>query len=229
MLSNQEIQVEFDAAHDSSSLGGPKSEVGKESSRRNALKHGYSSDTIEVPDPERGVYERLRASFETEMRPSSPLEVALVDRICRSSWKLTRIAEEEDELRAFLRKLKQAAFRALDNKDQKRADEIADVQGDTDQQLKLLARYEQAAERGFHKALNTFVQLRKNPEMMEPKDAPPAPQQPSNAPRREAPANVQPSTIPAAPNEPRPNSVPASQTTVEPGRNGTAHAQNGRR
>ena len=144
--------------------------------------------------------------------------------------KLTRIAEEEDELISLQRILKHTITTALDNNDRARADGLADFQAELEQQAKLLARYEQAAERGLHKALNTFIRLRKQPDLLTTVSLePPAPPQPSYAPRRQAPANVQPRTLPPAPNEPRPNHSLLPQTTVEPGRDGTAHATIGRR
>ena len=73
----------------------------------------------------------------------------LVERICRNSWKLEKIAEREDEVLDI-------RLAMADDLDDEAADEL-------DRELKLLARYEQAAERHFHKALNTLLKLRTKP------------------------------------------------------------------
>ena len=231
MPNNQESQAEIDANQVPKIRGGgPQSAAGKRSSSRNSWKHGYASESLEVPDSERAAYEASRAQFFAETAPQGPLQSTLVDRMCRNSWKLTRIAEEEDELISLQRLVKHAVTVALDNNDQSRADDLAEFQANIDQQAKLLARYEQAAERGFHKAFNTFLRLRRQPDLLTTVALePPAPPQPSYAPRRQAPANVQPRTLPAAPNEPRLSHFEALLTSVEPCLNVTATPPIGRR
>ena len=64
-----------------------------------------------------------------------------------------------------------------------------------ERELKLLARYEQAAERHFHKALNMLLKLRSKPELLAVPTPAPKPA-PIPAPRRE------PLLSPPAPNKP---------------------------
>ncbi len=120
-------------------------------------------------------------SWVDQLTPVGPVEETLVERICRNSWKLTKIAEREDELLD----IRLAA-----------ADDLDDETGaELERELRLLSRYEQAAERHFHKALNMLLKLRSKPELLAaPTPAPAA--APTPAPRPE------PLVIPATPNKP---------------------------
>ncbi len=160
---------------------GPTSAEGKRIVSRNALKHGFASETIAVKSEEHAAYTQKLQSWVAQLTPNGLIELMLVERICRNSWKLEKIAEREDEL--------------LDIRLAMADDESA---AELERELRLLARYEQAAERHFHKALNMLLKLRSKPELLAPTPTPvPAPKPvPSPAPRRE------PLVIPPAPNKP---------------------------
>ncbi len=96
-----------------------------------------------------------------ELRPKGLVELTLVERVCRNSWKLERIAEREDKL--------------LDIRFGMAKDLEDETLAELERELKLLARYEQAAERHLHKALNTFMKLRKNPALLNAHVPAPAP------------------------------------------------------
>ncbi len=156
---------------------GPTSAEGKRIVSRNALKHGFASETIPVKSEEHAAYSRKLQTWVDQLRPNGLIELMLVERICRNSWKLEKIAEREDEV---------LDLRLAMADDDESAAEL-------ERELKLLARYEQAAERHFHKALNMLLKLRAKPELL----AVPAPAAaPTPVPRRE------PLVIPAAPNKP---------------------------
>ena len=162
---------------------GPTSAAGKQIVSRNALKHGFASETIPVKSEEREAYSKTLHSWVDQLKPEGPVELTLVERVCRNSWKLNKIAEREDELidRLVL----------ADDRDDETTAAL-------DRELKLLARYEQAAERNFHKALNAFLKLRKNPELLTA-SAP----KPSLAPApKPTPRPAAPLVIPPAPNKP---------------------------
>ena len=153
---------------------GPTSAEGKRIVSGNALKHGFASETIAVKIEERAAYGRKLQSWVDQLTPVGPVEETLVERICRNSWKLAKIAEREDEL---------LDVRAGDLDDESAAE--------LERELRLLARYEQAAERNFHKALNMLLKLRSKPELLAVATPAPTP-----APRPE------PLVIPPAPNKP---------------------------
>ncbi len=77
---------------------GPTSAEGKRIVSRNALKHGFASETIPVKSEEQTAYTRQLQSWVDQLRPNGLIELTLVERICRNSWKLEKIAEREDEV-----------------------------------------------------------------------------------------------------------------------------------
>ncbi len=164
---------------------GPTSAEGKRIVSRNALKHGFASETMAVKTEEQAAYTLKLQGWLNELKPRSMVEETLVERICRNSWKLEKIAEREDELIDVRLTM---------------ADDLDDeTSAELERELKLLARYEQAAERHFHKALNTLLKLRKNPALLNahvPAPAPAPKPAPIPAPRPE------PLVIPPAPNKP---------------------------
>ena len=160
---------------------GPTSAEGKRIVSRNALKHGFASETIAVKSEEQAAYTLRLQSWVAQLTPSGLIELMLVERICRNSWKLEKIAEREDEV---------IDLRLAMADDDESAAEL-------ERELKLLARYEQAAERHFHKALNMLLKLRKHPELLAAPAPIPAPKPvPAPVPRPE------PLVIPPAPNKP---------------------------
>ncbi len=146
---------------------GPTSAEGKRIVGRNALKHGFASETMAIKSEEQAAYTLELKSWVDELRPKGLVELTLVERVCRNSWKLEKIAEREDELLD----IRLGMAKDLDD----------ETLAELERELRLLAHYEQAAERHFHKALNTFMKLRKNPALLNaqvpaPKPAPiPAP------------------------------------------------------
>ena len=140
---------------------GPTSAEGKRIVSRNALKHGFASETMAIKSEEQAAYTVQLQRWVAELRPKGLVELTLVERVCRNSWKLEKIAEREDELLD----IRLGMAKDLDD----------ETLAELERELKLLARYEQAAERHFHKALNTFMKLRKNPALLNAHVPAPAP------------------------------------------------------
>ena len=156
---------------------GPTSAEGKRIVSRNALKHGLASETIPVKSEEHAAYTLKLQTWVAQLAPNSLVELMLVERICRNSWKLEKIAENPPEDEVLDLRLAMA-----DN------DESA---AELERELRLLARYEQAAERHFHKALNMLLKLRSKPELLAAPTPAPIPAPPPKS-----------LVIPPAPNKP---------------------------
>ncbi len=77
---------------------GPTSAEGKRIVSRNALKHGFAAETMAVKKEEQAAYTVELQRWVAELRPKGLVELTLVERVCRNSWKLEKIAEREDEL-----------------------------------------------------------------------------------------------------------------------------------
>jgi hypothetical protein len=87
---------------------GPRSDSGKEQSRRNALKHGLTGDGVVLPeDVEEAVQERYE-QWAQEFTPATPYQRFLVEQIALNSVRLDQCSRQEIyergqlSLRAFL-------------------------------------------------------------------------------------------------------------------------------
>jgi hypothetical protein len=77
---------------------GPTSPDGKQVSRRNALRHGFTAETVLEPleDPEE--YRRFEAAILGEYLPQMPVEQELVRRLASLFWRLRRATSIETGL-----------------------------------------------------------------------------------------------------------------------------------
>jgi hypothetical protein len=77
---------------------GPKTEYGKQQSRRNAIKHGLTAEIVIEPleDPEE--YRVFEAAIVAEYLPHSPVEQELVHRLASLFWRLRRATSIETGL-----------------------------------------------------------------------------------------------------------------------------------
>src|SRR5437773_6634832 len=77
---------------------GPKTENGKQQSRRNALKHGLTAETVIEPleDPEE--YRAFEEAIVSEYAPQTPVEQELVRRLASLFWRLRRATSIETGL-----------------------------------------------------------------------------------------------------------------------------------
>src|SRR4051794_29042313 len=74
---------------------GPKTEQGKAVSRANALKHGLAATTlapVDAPGEPAGAYQARLDLFLADTEPRNVLELVMIERACRASWKLDRVA-----------------------------------------------------------------------------------------------------------------------------------------
>src|SRR5262245_37177102 len=77
---------------------GPRTEAGKRKSSQNALKHGLTAVTAAppaAPGEVEGEYQERLAFWVDDLKPCNVLELAMVERACRSTWKLDRCARYE--------------------------------------------------------------------------------------------------------------------------------------
>jgi len=74
---------------------GPKTENGKQQSRRNALKHGLTAETVIEPleNPEK--YRTFEEAIVSEYLPQTPVERELVHRLASLFWRLRRATSIE--------------------------------------------------------------------------------------------------------------------------------------
>jgi hypothetical protein len=77
---------------------GPKTEVGKQRSRLNAMKYGLTGQLVVMPTEDLELYESHRQSFQDEYRPQGATEEHLVQSLADASWRLNRVALLESNL-----------------------------------------------------------------------------------------------------------------------------------
>src|SRR6266498_5450273 len=77
---------------------GPKTENGKRRSRRNALRHGFTAETVIEPLENLEKYREFEAAILAEYLPQTPVEQELVRRLASLFWRLRRAISIETGL-----------------------------------------------------------------------------------------------------------------------------------
>src|SRR5438874_542664 len=80
---------------------GPKTELGKDISRLNAVKHGGLSPLPVLPEVEaRDAWQAHLNGTLTSLQPSGHLEMVLAERVALILWRMNRVARFEREITA---------------------------------------------------------------------------------------------------------------------------------
>ena len=77
---------------------GPQTPEGKLASSQNAVRHGYTSTKLNVPEAARAEFEKFRQDLLADIHPEGALEESLFERILLANWNLRRIIRRETEL-----------------------------------------------------------------------------------------------------------------------------------
>jgi hypothetical protein len=77
---------------------GPRTEIGKQRSSRNAITHGLTAATAVLPTEDPAAYQRHIQQFLDEYRPATPTETHLVHELANTAWRQNRIPLLETEL-----------------------------------------------------------------------------------------------------------------------------------
>jgi len=77
---------------------GPKTEYGKQQSRRNAIKHGLTAETVIEPLENPEEYRAFEEAIVAEYLPQTPIEQELVHRLASLFWRLRRATSIETGL-----------------------------------------------------------------------------------------------------------------------------------
>ena len=76
--------------HNALKSTGPKTETGKRQSRRNALRHGFTAETVLEPLESPEEYRAFEDAIVSEYLPRTPVEQELVHRLASLFWRLRR-------------------------------------------------------------------------------------------------------------------------------------------
>ncbi len=77
---------------------GPKTEVGKQRSSLNSLRHGLTGQIVVMPTEDLEAYQRHLARYTDEYHPVDATEQDLVQALADCSWRLNRVAALESNL-----------------------------------------------------------------------------------------------------------------------------------
>ena len=80
---------------------GPRTSTGKRKSRRNAVRHGLTAETIIDVLEEAADYEALAAAIDADFRPATNFELQLIARLTSLLWRLRRATAIESGLLAL--------------------------------------------------------------------------------------------------------------------------------
>jgi hypothetical protein len=131
---------------------GPKTSAGKAAVAQNHLSHGLSSKNFAVlPVEDPAAYKTLLDALTREYQPETPTQEFLVTEMARAQWKLERTQRLEAEILSPGDSTN-VAWSAIAQRFQ------SECSGDG--ALLKLNRYEQAARRAWHKALDQLQKLR---------------------------------------------------------------------
>jgi hypothetical protein len=82
---------------------GPKTDEGKQTVSKNAIKHGVLSSQTVLPWEDDTELETLKSDLTNSLNPENPLEALLVDRIISVAWRLRRVGRIESGINSWRR------------------------------------------------------------------------------------------------------------------------------
>lgn len=122
---------------------GPKSERGKETVARNALRHGLRAEKVLTFDETNADLQAFLGGQREAFAPADAIEEQLVERIALCAWRLRRIYRVEADVMECWRKADIGVREDLD---------IGAAFDSDPNEMSTLSRYEAALDRAFHRA-----------------------------------------------------------------------------
>ena len=136
---NETSQKQIEANQENGKKGGVKTKEGKAIVRYNALKHGLLSEQILMEGEDDNVLLSLEKRLRNELKPTTEIELLLVDKIASSVWRLRRALSFEKDTAIYT-----SSF-----------DKTIGLRDSADR----FFRYETMLERGIYKALHELERL----------------------------------------------------------------------
>ena len=136
---------------------GPRSEEGRQTSSRNATRHGLTSKAVVLPWEDRAEYDALHASFLKDHPPTSELEEELLRAMVDAWWRLQRARRVETE---FLIDREAALSDSGNGPSGDTALVLLFTDEEQSRKLRLMMRYIDSAERAWRKAQSDWEKAR---------------------------------------------------------------------
>src|ERR1700736_4699695 len=80
---------------------GPKTAAGKQRSSLNAVRHGFTGQTVVLPSEDMQAYQAFIARFFNELKPQGILEEQFTQTVADTSWRLNRLRADQANLLAI--------------------------------------------------------------------------------------------------------------------------------
>ena len=135
---------------------GPRTEIGKNASRRNAIRHGLTGQILLRTPEQDAAYNTYRARLYPDLAPGDAVEYDFAERIIYDSWRVHRATAIEHNLYA----LADPAFETGDDARDEAMNEAHTFQVNA-QSINLLSLYQQRLQRGIHKDLEMLRRMQK--------------------------------------------------------------------
>jgi hypothetical protein len=144
---------------------GTKTPEGKAISARNAITHGFSSDTVLLSFEDPAAYQQLRNDYRDLYKPTNPVEEQMIDDIVMAKWRHFRLANIEKttfemESQAVEKDVNTRFFEPNIHIRLATAYRSAE---DTDRLFSTLNRHSSRLAREYRQALRIFKEERANP------------------------------------------------------------------
>jgi hypothetical protein len=94
------VQIEANRRNAQQSTG-PRSDLGKQKSSLNALRHGLTARVVVLPTEDFTAYQRFSAEFLADLAPETFAERQCAQTIIDTQWRLNRIRGLEDGMLAL--------------------------------------------------------------------------------------------------------------------------------
>ncbi len=161
---------------------GPSTDAGRLRSSQNALKHGFSAQTLVLPSEDPAEFHQLLAAYLDDFHPNGPAELNLVHQMVAAKWRLDRLALIENQL--FTGAIQHEEDLAADHDDEPLtpAESLTEAFRSlaNSPYLTFLHRTESRLERSYSRALRNLLQLQRlrQPSAADPAEAadPPPPE-----------------------------------------------------
>jgi hypothetical protein len=155
---------------------GPATPEGRAASSRNSLRHGFTAQSVVLPNESQEDFQSLLDSYTHQFRPQGGVEMDLVQTMAAARWRLRRISTIETTLlnNEMTRRAKDCR-RELNNPDDlARLAWVFQKLADNGQSLALLMRYEGALNRSYDRAFKQLLLLQSAHPRPQPNEPTPA-------------------------------------------------------
>jgi len=153
---------------------GPKTDAGRQRSSQNAIKHGFTAQTIVLPNEDAAEYDQFLSTYLQHFQPDGPVELDLVHAMAAAKWRLRRLALIEQQLFIESFDYLERAYADRFTGEERLAKAFERLAGSTS--FPFLYRVQSRLEREYSRALRNLLQLQNpRPPRRSPEDPLPGP------------------------------------------------------